>query len=413
MSEIYSAIQNCRLCKGTNLKSVLDLGTQALTGRFPKPGQDIPAGPLELVQCADCGLTQLQHDYDLGEMYGETYGYRSGLNQSMVAHLKKWVDTLCDRVLLAPGDVVLDIGANDGTTLGFYPEHTTRIGIDPAAGKFGKFYKPRIKRVVDFFDKDKFMDASGGRKAKIITTISMFYDLPDPLAFSQDVAACLADDGVWLMEQSHLPAMLRAVAYDTVCHEHLEYYALRQIEWIADQLNLKIIDLQENKTNGGSFAVMLARKLSPWPERTNTLIAMRADEEALGLYDGRAFHTFRTQIMSAKDQLQSTLLNLKAQGKTVYGYGASTKGNVVLQYCGITPDLLPKIAEVNPDKFGHVTPGTHIPIVDEKMARAENPDYFMVLPWHFRDMIVEKEQDYLNAGGKLLFPLPAVEVVSA
>ena len=409
---VATAISDCRLCHGTDLHAVFDLGTQALTGRFPaSPDTPIAEGPLTLLRCDDCGLVQLAHNYDLGEMYGETYGYRSGLNVSMVRHLGARVAHVQRLIDLRSHDLVVDIGANDGTTLGFYPGDLRRVGIDPAARKFAHHYKPDIERICDFFTAPTLLAHSDGQKARVITSFSMFYDLPRPVDFARDVAACLAEDGIWVMEQSYLPAMLEALSYDTICHEHLEYYGLAQIEEIARRAGLKIIDLDFNDTNGGSFVVALAHQANPRPEAAN-LPAARAREAALGLNDGAVWDDFAARVTTARQDLLALLHRLKANGQRVYGYGASTKGNVLLQYCAITPDVLPKIAEVNPDKYGCVTPHTHIPIVPEADARAERPDYFLVLPWHFRAMITAKEQAFLAAGGGLIFPLPQVQIVS-
>jgi hypothetical protein len=413
MPHVATPITDCRLCHGTDVPVVFDLGDQALTGRFPKARDEaIASGPLTLVQCADCGLVQLAHNYAMDEMYGETYGYRSGLNTSMVRHLGQRVEKALAIRALNPGDLVVDIGANDGTTLGFYPDTLKRIGIDPASDKFAHHYKPGIIRVCDFFSAKGLHAVSHGQKARIITSFSMFYDLPRPVDFAREVATALAPDGIWVMEQSYLPAMLAAMSYDTVCHEHLEYYALRQIEDIASRIGLKIIDLEFNATNGGSFALTLAHSTSDYPEADN-LESVRTSEAVLGLADGRVWPKFTTDVEAARADLLALLRDLKAAGKTVYGYGASTKGNVLLQHCGIGPDLLPAIAEVNPDKYGCYTPQTLIPIIPEIEARAHNPDYFLVLPWHFRDMIVAKEQAYLQSDGGLIFPLPRLEVVKA
>lgn len=411
MTEI-TKLHACRICGNTNLEQVLDLGEQVLTGRFPKsPDEALTKGPLVLVRCAGgddtCGLVQLAHTYDLGEMYGDQYGYRSGLNASMVRHLASKVEWLLDRRPLAPGDVVLDIGSNDGTTLGRYPETVTRVGIDPTTEKFRQFHPPGITAVADFFSAATFRARMGERKARIVTSISMFYDLPAPLEFVRDVAAVLADDGVWHLEQSYLPLMLETNSYDTVCHEHLEYYALRQLRWMTSRSGLRITDVQFNDVNGGSFAVTVEKGEGDAP----IVAELLAKEAFLDAPD--TWPAFRATVARHRDELLATLRTLKAEGKRVYGLGASTKGNVVLQYCGITPDLITAVAEVNPDKFGSFTPGTCLPICSEADAIAASPDVFMVLPWHFRDVFLKNMRSYLAGGGALLFPLPRIEQVHA
>jgi hypothetical protein len=408
-----SAIASCRICGNRNLTTILDLGDQALTGVFPRdPHRRITSGILDLVKCdakSGCGLVQLGHSYPLGEMYGENYGYRSGLNRSMVEHLKKKLGELTKGVTLSPGDVVLDIGSNDGTLLSFYPQSVRRIGIDPSAEKFRKYYPPGIELVVDFFSADAFQKIAPGKRAKIVTSIAMFYDLEDPLSFMTQVRDVLADDGIWHLEQSYLPLMLQRNAYDTACHEHLEYYALRQIKWMADRCDLQILDIQTNDINGGSFAITIARRGSV---KANSAVVEKMTKDEAVFDTLVPYEEFRERIETQKKRLLDLLSKLRSEGKKVFGYGASTKGNVVLQYCGLTPREIPYIAEVNPDKFGAYTPGSKIPIISEAQAKAMKPDVFLVLPWHFKQNFLEREAQYLREGGKLLFPLPEVELVS-
>lgn len=396
-----------------NLVPVLDLGNQYLTGVFPRdPKEGITQGPLELVVAPDGGLLQLRHSYDLSEMYGLNYGYRSGLNRSMVAHLQQTVHRVLKLVTLGPGDVVVDIGSNDGTLLRAYPDYGQRlIGIDPTGVKFRSFYPEHVALLAEFFSADAFRGVAPGKKAKVVTSISMFYDLEHPLGFMQEVEEILADDGVWHMEQSYMPSMLRAKAYDTVCHEHLEYYALAQIKWMADRANLKILDVELNDVNGGSFAVTLSRRDAPFSEAERLVDGLIRAEDEMGLATLKPYDEFREAVFAHRDRLVRVVRELRAAGKRVLGYGASTKGNVLLQFCGFTPDDLPFIAEVNPDKFGCYTPGTNIPIISEADARRMAPDYYLVLPWHFRPNLIERERQFLASGGTMIFPLPDISLV--
>jgi SAM-dependent methyltransferase len=402
----------CRICGSRNLKQILNLGDQALTGIFPRdPNQKVTSGVLDLLKCdatSGCGLVQAGHSYPMGEMYGENYGYRSGLNRSMVEHLRKKSDELKKWVTPASDDVILDIGSNDGTLLSFF-DKPKRIGIDPSAEKFRKFYQAGIELVVDFFSADAFKKFAGGKKAKLVTSIAMFYDLPEPLKFVQGIRDVLAPDGIWHLEQSYLPLMIERNAYDTVCHEHLEYYALRQIKWMADKCDLRVLDVAQNDVNGGSFAITIAHRDSSFKTNDAAVEKMLKGEAA---YDTLTpYEAFRKRIDEQKRRLLDLLAKLRAEGKKVFGYGASTKGNVVLQYCGITPAIIPYVAEVNPDKFGCYTPGTKIPIISEADAKAMKPDVLMVLPWHFKENFLQRESDFIRGGGKLLFPLPQVELV--
>jgi NDP-4-keto-2,6-dideoxyhexose 3-C-methyltransferase len=389
---------------------MLDLGEQCLTGVFPRArGAQVTKGPLELVECAGegdaCGLVQLRHTYDPAEMYGSHYGYRSSLNRSMVEHLRATVKSLTERVAVGAGDVVLDIGSNDGTTLSFYPESAKLIGIDPTASHFAKYYRPHIRVVSDFFSEDAFLRASAGRRAKIVTSIAMFYDLEHPLDFMRQVRSVLEDGGIWHFEQSYLPSMLEANSYDTICHEHSEYYALAPIVWMADRVGFSIVDVTLNDTNGGSFAVTAVKSKPGATEHAPAVHAMLAREQGAP----EQFERFARSAARHRVELRGLLEGLKRDGKRVFGMGASTKGNVILQYCEIGPDILPLIAEVNEDKFGCFTPGTEIPIVSEAEAMAQRPDVLLVLPWHFRDNLIRRSAPLFERGIKLLFPLPRIE----
>lgn len=412
MKEIYTKIVGCRVCKSTHLTSVLNLGEQALTGVFPASRDEIvPQGPVELVWCQNCGLLQMAYSYDPGEMYGDNYGYRSGLNASMVKHLTDKIRYLQRLAPITSESVVLDIGSNDATSLKAYDvEGLRRIGIDPTGGKFKKFYPDDITLVEDFFSARAFSSVEK-RKANIITSIAMFYDLEDPIGFAKQIAEILHEEGVWHFEQSYMPSMLRTNSYDTICHEHLEFYSLAAVERILAEAGLKVIDVQMNAVNGGSFAVTAAKHTSYLSVNSAVITWLLEQERAMGLHTPKPYRDFEERVYRHRDDLTSLIRALNADGKTVLGYGASTKGNVMLQFCGFTKEDIPAIAEVNEDKFGCYCPGTSIPIISEFDARSMKPDYFLVLPWHFKHGILEREREFLDSGGKMIFPFPEIEIV--
>jgi len=410
----YRRIAACRICGSERLQPVLDLGEQTLTGVFPRDAAaDLTRGPLRLVKCAaseqSCGLVQLEHSYDAGEMYGENYGYRSGLNASMVRHLQAKVRRILDTVALGPGDLVLDIGSNDGTTLSAYPQSgATLAGIDPTGLKFKKYYPPHVQLIPEFFSLATLAAHFPQRKARVITSFSMFYDLESPLQFMSEIREALAHDGIWVFEQSYLPTMLQSNSYDTVCHEHLEYYALKQIHWMASRAGLKLLDVEFNDVNGGSFSVLAARAESA--RQPSGAIERVLQEEAAKELDSLApYEAFGARVRESRAALRDFLMNARQRRARVCALGASTKGNVMLQYCGVTPELIESVGEVNEEKFGRYTPGTRLPIVPECEVLASNPDYLLVLPWHFRKFF---ETNRGLAGRKLVFPLPTLEVVS-
>jgi NDP-4-keto-2,6-dideoxyhexose 3-C-methyltransferase len=417
---VFEQITRCSICGNEDLVPVLDLGVQALTGVFPRSReQPVGRGPLELVKCdgsttTSCGLVQLRHAYSSSDLYGDNYGYRSSLNPAMVAHLGRTAAKLAESVTLGRDDLIVDIGSNDGTLLSLYqPAGAKLVGIDPTAKKFRSFYRPDIAVIEDFFSADAIIDSFPGKRARIVTSIAMFYDLRDPMTFMSEVDRILDDEGLWHFEQSYLPLMLSANAYDTVCHEHLQYYALRQIKWMTDRSGFKIVDLVTNAVNGGSFAVTVARQESKRVEATESIDRMLEDEDRAGTDRLDTYTRFRKQVEEHRTSLRALFDDWATTGKRAVGYGASTKGNVILQYCGLTPDLLPVIADVNPDKFGSFTPGTLIPIVSEADAMRLQPDVLVVFPWHFREFIVRKEASFIRAGGSLLFPLPSIQLISS
>jgi hypothetical protein len=344
-------------------------------------------------------------------MYGENYGYRSGLNQSMIDHLTRKIRHLERKVGLKPGDTVLDIGSNDCTSIKAYTTPGLKpIGIDPTGEKFRSFYPDYVRLVPDFFSVKSYQAVTDA-KARIITSIAMFYDLEDPIGFAREVESILAADGVWHFEQSYMPSMLRLCSYDTICHEHIEFYSLSVVRRIIEAAKLTLIDVQMNAVNGGSFAVTAAKLGSPLQPNRVVIDWLLEQEQHMGLATPRPYRDFEERVFRHRDDLRRLLKMLKRGGKRVLGYGASTKGNVVLQFCGVTPEELPAIADVNPDKFGRMTPGTHIPIVSEREAHAMNPDYFLVLPWHFKEGILRREQQFVDRGGKMIFPFPEIEIV--
>jgi hypothetical protein len=405
-------ISNCRSCHSNSLKYVSSLGNQYLTGIFPNSiNQKVPKGDLGMVICNKCSLLQLQDSFDADVMYGDNYGYLSSLNLHMVKHLKSKSDKLKKISQLEKGDIVIDIGSNDGTSLQNYSKDFVLIGVDPTIKKLKKFYRKDIITISDFFNKDLVNGYLSKKKAKIITTISMFYDLPSPITFAKDIWDCLDEQGVWHLEQSYMPMMIKNTSYDTICHEHLEYYSLKSIKYIFDIVGFKITDLEFNDINGGSFAITVSKKNSKYKENSRIIEWLLKKED---MYKYNSFSTHKEFFKNAekhKKLFKELLLNLKDMKKKIIGYGASTKGNVILQYCGITSNILDVIVDVNKDKHNKFTPGSQIKIVGENYIKDLKPDYMVVLPWHFKNFILNKEKSFLNNGGKLIFPLPDIEIV--
>ena len=403
----------CRVCRSSNLQEIINLGSQPLSGVFPQNEHEfVSSGELRLMRCAECGLVQLGSSFPSEEMYGENYGYRSGLNSTMVNHLERIAKGLIRRIDFAPNDVICDIGSNDGTFLKNFEGLSLKlIGIDPTAEKYRNHYPSGMKVVSEFFSSETYF-ANQSQKAKIVTSIAMFYDLENPVGFATQVNEVLCEDGYWLIEMSYAPWMQTSGAYDTICHEHLEYYSLGDLTNILKLSGFYIRDVSTNAINGGSITV-LARKISqaltdPSGEYYRWL---SAEESRSQVNTFASWIEFAQRVESRRDSLRSLIGEITNAGKTLYGLGASTKGNVLLNYSNLDKSLIPAIGEVNPYKYGRVTPGSHIPITSEQDILDIKPDYLLFLPWHFRENAIQKYAPYLTAGGRFIFPLPSVEVL--
>lgn len=418
-ANICAPVKACRICGCAELLPVIDLGEQYIATHFVKG--EVPyfltrRYPLEVARCSgtkSCGLVQLKDSVSPSVLYFD-YGYRSGINQSMRAHLRDIVIKVEEMVGLKSGDTVVDIGCNDGTLLCSYQTAgIDRLGFDPAENVAQIARDRGLNIVTNYFSFGSYNEARPNVKAKAVTSIAMFYDLEDPTQFVRDVATILADDGVWVMELSYLPFMMEKNSFDTICHEHLGYYALRQIEWMLQRALLVVYRIEFNDINGGSFRLFIRKQaFGTVPEGDRIVLSRtREDEKILGLDTDRPYAVFREAVLRVREELRSLLTGLKGSGRSIYIYGASTKGNTILQFCGIGDRILAKAADRNPDKWGLRTPGTNIPIVSEEQARAELPDYFLVLPWHFLPEFVTREAAFLERGGKFIVPLPEVRVV--
>jgi len=410
---MFHKIKKCRVCGNESLITVLDLGDQYLSGIFPKEiDSTMYRGPLKLVKCDEttsgCGHVQLEHTFDLPTMYGNEYGYRSGLNSSMVKHLQSKYEKINNFLNLQKRDLVIDIAGNDGTFLGFFSPELKLVSIDPTSKKFSKYYKSHVDYIADFFTEKTYRKFFGEEKAKLITSFSMFYDLEDPCQFAREVNSVLDPDvGVWVLEQSYMPEMLRVNSFDTVCHEHLSYYGMRQLKYIMDQSEFKVIDFEFNDVNGGSISLVVANKNSKYTECTKELDDLIQQELNLSLDTVKPWDEFKTRIEDCRNQFWNLINSFKEDGLKIAALGASTKGNVTLQTWEVTPNDILVVGDVNPDKNGSFTPGTWIPIKDEDSVLSEY-DVFVILPWHFKDFFVNNSK-FKNK--VLVFPLPIPEVV--
>src|SRR6185503_5010959 len=412
--------KTCRVCGSSALTNVISLGHQCLQGSFVKPGKEIPPTReilTSLVRCdptrdeGACGLLQMEHTVPPEILYS-AYWYRSGTNNTMRAHLQGVVEEGL-AILDAKGGVVLDIGCNDGTLLKCYPSSFAKFGVDPSdiAQEIGE----DATVIQDVFPSQELAARLGEARCDLITSIAMFYDLEDPIAFFRAIKALLAKDGIWIFEMSYMPTMLRMNSYDTICHEHLEYYSLAVIDRVMRAAGLKVFNAALNTINGGSircFATHAENFKYKSDKYATNLRSLRQDEFDMELDTDKPYRNFQDQINVHREELNKLLRKLKKDGKSIHVYGASTKGNTILQWCGIDNRIIDVAAERNPDKYGAMTLGTDIPIVSEAQSRELKPDYYLVLPWHFKDEFLQRERDILARGTSLIFPLPSIEIIS-
>ncbi len=402
--------KTCRI-DGSKLIEVMDLGVQYVSDFVDDP-KDGETSSLKVGIGKKSGLVQLYESFPPEKMY-RRYWYRSGINESMVQELKGITEAAKKFVDLKSGDTVLDIACNDGTLLSFWEKDLFRIGIDPAKNLKQHSQKHANVIVEDFFSSKNFFN-NVKDQAKVITSIAMFYDLEDPHWFVKEAKKVLHPEGIWIIQMSYMPLMLEQNAFDNILAEHIEYYSFTVLNNLLASNGLKVIDVELNDVNSGSFRVYIAHK-----KNTNFKLPYHAQqigdfrvkslltyEESLGLLKPKAYKDFFKRIVANKNKTMKLLKDIKKKGKTVIGYGASTKGNVLLQFYGITPDLIPAIAERTPEKWGKKTIGTGIPIISEEEARSRKPDYLFVFPWHFVESFRKREAALLKSGTQMIVPLP-------
>ncbi|NDB57453.1 methyltransferase domain-containing protein [bacterium] len=406
------------------MKKILELGDHYVSD-FMKPGAEMretKPWSLDLYLDQTIGAVRLDGVAPLDKMYGQ-YWYRSGTNATMTKLLGDVVAEVTSRTKTQSGDIWLDIACNDGTLLRQVPDYMTKVGIDPADDSFLAESTKHARVIQDFFTKDAWNRLGLGpdAKAKVITCIAMFYDLDNPRPFIRDAHDILTDDGVFVLQMSYTPLMLKQLAFDNICHEHVYYYDLNSIKKLFESEGFVLRDCTLNDANGGSFRVTFQKDTAD--EKTfatrqirdvcemRIAATLQYENAWWNITDEDLWKEFGDNIWNLKKQVLDFLHQAKAEGKKVYGYGASTKGNTLLQLFGITPDLVTAIAERSPYKFGLLTVGTNIPICSEEEMRAANPDYLLVLPWHFIDEFVKREQDFISKGGKLVVPCPTFQVI--
>ena len=421
MNVISRVINKCRVCGFEKLTPILSLGDLYISDFLEESEKgEMEKAPLKLVLCNErdggCGLLQLKHTVSNEVMY-RRYWYLSGTNKTMTEELIGIAEKVEELVDLKEGDYVMDIGANDGTLLrGYKFPGLNRTGFEPAKN-LEKYNSVGTKKIInDFFGYEAWQKEFGDTKAKAITAIAMFYDLDDPNKFVDDVAKCLDKDGIFIIQMAYLPSMLSKNMFDNICHEHLEYYSLLSLENLLERHNLEVFDVELNNINGGSFRIYIKHQNGGQsikiPEGAQKRVEdLRKHEAELKLNDRKIYDDFVMRVEEIKRKVFNFIKEEAGKGKKIYVYGASTKGNTLLQYFNLDNTLIMAAAERSSAKWGKKTVGTNIPIISEEQARKENPDYFLILPWHFIKEFKERESEYLKNGGKFIIPLPEFKII--
>jgi len=411
------ARETCRVCGSNELTPILSLGDQFVTNFVEGSTKDSVKGPLELVLCdvedGGCGLLQLKHTLDHDVLYRK-YWYRSGISTMMVKALADVVSSAEKLIKLFPGDIVIDIGSNDGTLLRqFKTSGLTTVGFEPSnLWRLGNEGTSKI--IHDYFNYEAFKREFGNKKAKLITSIAMFYDLEDPNTFVEDVKKCLDRDGLWIIQMNYLGLMLENNTFDNISHEHLEYYSLMSLENLLNRHGMEPFDVELNDVNGGSFRIYVRHKgakIRGFPGAEKRLKKLKENEKEKGFGKNKAYDEFAREIEEIRRDLMGFLNQEVKKGKRIFIYGASTRGLVVLQYFGIDKKLIEAAVDKNPDKWGKYIVGTGIPIMSVEQHRQEKPDYLFVLPYHFIEEIKDQEKDFLEKGGKMIVAIPRFRII--
>ena len=404
-------IKNCRNCKNTELFDLFSLGKISFTGKFPNTiRQNVPKAYLNVLMCKKCKLVQLDRNFDLNYLYGKSYGYRTGINKTMTDHIKKIVRKCSALVKLKSKQYVLDIGSNDATLLNFYPNDIIKVGVDPLVNKYKKFYKKINYKISNFFKIKDIEKIKIKKKFKIISALSVFYDLRDPNKFIKEIKKILDDKGVFVLEHVDLYYIIKNNIFDTISHEHLIFYSSKIIIEMMKNNGLKVFNHEYNEINGGSSRYYICHSKANFKVSKN-IKKVLLRENLQGIELKKTYKLFFTKILNEKIKLIKLIKKIKNEEQDIHGYGASTKGNVLLQFYNINNKVVNYIADRNPLKWNSFTPGTRIKIISESQSRKIKPHFYLVLPWHFKNEILIREKNIRKKGTKFIFPLPKVRVV--
>jgi NDP-4-keto-2,6-dideoxyhexose 3-C-methyltransferase len=405
-------INKCRICASKKFSVLFSLGNLNFTGKFTKSIKlNTPKDFLNLVMCKKCKLVQLDRSFNPNYLYSNDYGYRTGINKTMTKHVGAVSKEAVKIAKPLKNDFVLDIASNDATLLNFYNKKLITVGVDPLIRKHKKFYNKINYKLSDFFSFNLLKKNKLNKKFKIITALSMFYDLKNPDTFIKDIVKILHKNGVFILEHADLLSIIKNCLFDTICHEHLEYYSSKIIIDLMKMNNLRVFNIKPNSINGGSMRYFICHDNSNFKTNKKIISSILNQERKYKLVSINTYYKFFKRINLIKIKLNKFLKKITNKNLIIHGYGASTKGNVLLQYFGLDNKLIPYIAERNPQKYNSYTPGTKIKIVSENFSRKMSPNYYLVLPWHFKNEILKRENKIRKKGTKFIFPLPQLKIL--
>ena len=409
---MWKEIESCRLCGASDFEEAFSLGMQVVKDFIESPNDSSKKGPLDLILCKTCGFLQLRHTFNKDYLYTH-YWYRSGTSPTMVSELADIVKSAVSKVNLYDQDLVIDIGANDGTLLKQYGNKSlTKVGFEPSnLWKYG--VSPKTTIINDYFNSQAFFKKFTGKKAKIITSIAMFYDLDDPNVFVKDIKSVLHSEGIWIVQMNYLGLMIKNLVYDNVCHEHVGYYSLNAMEYLLSKHDMEVFDVALNNVNGGSFRLYIkhssdkAKKIN-----SDAINRIRIAEVKMNISRVSTYAEFSEKMKKQRYKLTSILSELSGKGKKILIYGASTRGLVILEYCGIDSNVIEYATDKNSDKWGKYLSGTGIKIIPLEEYRKMNIDYLLVLPYQYATEIAKQEKEFLDKGGNMIIPLPVPKILS-
>ena len=405
-------IKLCRNCKNNKFINLFSLGKMSFTGKFSKNYfHNVPSEYLNLLMCKKCKLVQLDRNFNLKYLYGKDYGYRTGINKTMTDHVQKIVKKCSTLVNLKAKDHVLDIASNDATLLNFYPKKIITVGVDPVANKYKRYYNKINYTISNFFQITDIKKLNLKKKFKIVSALSVFYDLRNPNKFIHEVKKILDEKGIFILEHADLFYIIKNNIFDTICHEHLGFFSSKIIIEMIKSNGLKVFDHEYNDINGGSSRYYICHQKANYKIKKNNIKASLLKESKIGLHSKKIFEVFFKKILKEKTKLQKLIKEINNKKLTIHGYGASTKGNVLLQFYDIVNKDVNYIADRNPLKYNLFTPGTKIKIISENYSRRLKPDYYLVLPWHFKEEILIREKKIRQKGTKFIFPLPKMQII--